>query len=303
MGSRGIVRTCAAVAVALLLVVPGTASATAPDAGDADRGTVEGVRYRIDPERFSADGGAAETVAGCGDPAWHLIGGGARSDADAAASWLSVGRPVDGDDGDSAPDDGWFVRGAGARPGVLTGFAICIRDGFLRYRSLSMPADAEAARTRTVGCANDAYHATAGGASIVSRGSWLASSSPVDGRDADALPDDGWRSSVFDGAGGTGGFRVDVVCVLQKAVAYREGATIAVPAAGSVTATVRCPRGAPVVGGGARIVAPGGAVRLVSSAPVDGGDVDTIPDDGWRVRVHNLSGGDEDVTPYATCLL
>lgn len=301
MGAMRSVWAGAVVAVALCLVAPGIAAAEAPDTGDADRGTVEGVRYRVDPERFSANAGAVETVAGCGDPAWHLIGGGARSDADAAASWLSSGRPVDGDDADSAPDDGWFARGTGARPGALTAFAICIRDGFLRYRSLSMQADAEAARTRSVGCANDAYHATTGGASIVSRGSWLASSVPVDGRDADALPDDGWRSSVFDGAGGTGRFRVDVVCVLQQTVAYREGATTVVPADGSVTATVRCPRGAPVVGGGARI--PGAAgVRLVSSAPIDGSDADRIPDDGWRVRVHNRSDADEDVTPHATCL-
>jgi hypothetical protein len=302
MEAMRIVRRAAAMAVALCLAVPGAVSAATPDTGDADRGTVEGVRYRIDPGRLAADAGATEAVAGCGDPRWHLIGGGARVDADATAAWLSAGRPVDGDDPDSAPDDGWFARGTGARPGVLTTFAICIRDGFLRYRSLGIPADAEAARTRSVGCANDAYHATTGGASIVSRGSWVASSSPVDGKDADGQPDDAWRSSVFDGAGGTGRFRVDVVCVLQQAVAYRDGATVAVPAGGSVTATVRCPRRAPVVGGGAKVTGPADGVRLVSTAPIDGNDADRIPDDGWRVRVQNLSDTDEDVTPHATCL-
>jgi len=56
------------------------------------------------------------------------------------------------------------------------------------------------------------------------------------------------------------------------------------------------------VGGGAMVSGASSEARLVVSAPYDGPDADTVPDDGWRTTVYNISGADKNVRTFAICL-
>ena len=81
-----------------------------------------------------------------------------------------------------------------------------------------------------------------------------------------------------------------------------EGQGVNPDSVGAVTA--KCPRRTAVVGGG--FFKNGVAIqsRMVSSQPVDRGDDDSAPDDGWSVQMFNEPGGANTNSPtaYAVCL-
>jgi hypothetical protein len=56
-----------------------------------------------------------------------------------------------------------------------------------------------------------------------------------------------------------------------------------------------------VLGGGQYIRAGDRNALVHSSAPFDGPDADTTPDDGWRSRVDSFNGAQNTVTEYAIC--
>jgi hypothetical protein len=61
----------------------------------------------------------------------------------------------------------------------------------------------------------------------------------------------------------------------------------------------KCPKGFRVGGGGSH----GFFTRLVASVPFDNKDKRKAPDNGWRVSVHNSSGGDpRALLAHAICL-
>jgi len=66
--------------------------------------------------------------------------------------------------------------------------------------------------------------------------------------------------------------------------------------------SARCPARTHVTGGGAFVGGDIGDGRLLSTSPFDGGDPDSRPDDGWRIRAANASvTEDSDVTVHAIC--
>ena len=122
---------------------------------------------------------------------------------------------------------------------------------------------------------------------------------PVDGTDGDGRPDDGFRAKVWSTTGGVTG-AVFAVCQAGASPSYRS-ATGTLPAMGSADKRAKCPSDTHVSGGGATV---GGRIDrafLNSSFPADGGDEDADPDDGWKVRVQNLSDSARHFTVHATC--
>ncbi|HSI79097.1 MAG TPA: hypothetical protein VK919_00455, partial [Solirubrobacterales bacterium] len=65
--------------------------------------------------------------------------------------------------------------------------------------------------------------------------------------------------------------------------------------------SVRCTGGRSVLSGGGWAGGPFRSQRLVSSAPYDGPDKDTRPDDGWRVAIDNLSSRARRIEAFAIC--
>lgn len=65
---------------------------------------------------------------------------------------------------------------------------------------------------------------------------------------------------------------------------------------------VACPAGTVVVAGGANVEGSNGFTRLTSSYPYDGGDSDSVPDDGWAAGYANRAGNDRRFTVFARCV-
>jgi hypothetical protein len=67
------------------------------------------------------------------------------------------------------------------------------------------------------------------------------------------------------------------------------------------TATAACRPDTHVLGGGQYVQAGLRNATVHSSAPFDGPDADTVPDDGWQSRVDSFNGAQNSVTEYAIC--
>ena len=70
---------------------------------------------------------------------------------------------------------------------------------------------------------------------------------------------------------------------------------------GQVTVQAHCRENEQVSGGGVLSSGVYGDARINGSYPVDAGDGDSVPDDGWGATVDNVSGATVDVTVYAIC--
>lgn len=70
----------------------------------------------------------------------------------------------------------------------------------------------------------------------------------------------------------------------------------------TLTVTAKCPESRQVSGGGVFINLEGADEGVISSSyPVDDGDPDNAPDDGWKVRVRSRAGIGGPTTAYALC--
>lgn len=84
-------------------------------------------------------------------------------------------------------------------------------------------------------------------------------------------------------------------------LSYPVHGPVSVPVNATGTVTVQCPAGTHVLGGGQYVLAANQDAIVHSSAPFDGADAGTIPDDGWRSRVDSINGSHNTVTEYAIC--
>lgn len=140
---------------------------------------------------------------GCGAPAWHVSTGGVFIAT--TGSWVNSSFPMDDGDPKGAPDDGWigtvydFVGGAG-------GFyvhAVCARGLTLRsVHQAPIKVLTGTTMVRKVAC-RPLEHVVGGGARVTgpANRARLVSTFPYDGPDADGIPDDGWRSTVYSVSG------------------------------------------------------------------------------------------------------
>lgn len=295
---------CSILGVLLSLLMAGPARAGGsndPNRGDQGLGTVGGIRYRSDRARFDANGAASVRV-GCGGPAWHVLGGGAHARGSSSLAWLVSGRPIDSGDVDATTDDGWQAGGSGADGARFTGYSICVRNATIRYRFNRLGDAPTGDRSGAISCGAGGWSVASGSPSLPTSDSWVHSSLPRDGGDPDHRSDDSWSGRGFDAAGGTGEFSIHAVCTRDRVVSYVERGPRSVASGEVFGRRVSCRHGDHVVGGGADVSGPAERARLVSSFPFDGGDAGGVPDDGWQVRVDNVSGADKDVTAFAICI-
>lgn len=151
----------------------------------------------------------------CGGSKWHVASGAVHIGT--TNSWTSSSRPKDGGDGDAAPDDGWTgvaydtIGGIG---GASVSVA-CIKGRPMHYvngRKVSIPAGAS--RVRKSACAAN-EHVIGGGLRLTGAADEvrMVSSATYDGKDADTIPDDGWRVRATNLAGASKELTPYAVCV------------------------------------------------------------------------------------------
>jgi hypothetical protein len=113
-----------------------------------------------------------------------------------------------------------------------------------------------------------------------------------------------WSAEAWQANSAATSLTTYAVCLRRTTGISEEDQTDELPA-GPLTANQSgsCPGGRVVSGGVTYRFADPENFTLNSSFPVDdGSDVDTIPDDGWRGRVHYTGAGGESVSVYLVCL-
>ncbi len=144
-------------------------------------------------------------------------------------------------------------------------------------------------------------HVLSGGQNILAGATdaKLLSSAPVDLRDRDRKPDDGWKVTAISFEPGN---TVQVFGVCDRRQPRYVFARKSVGIEGFFDTVRRpCPRRTHVTGGGVRLAgADQGAIYLARSGPFDLGDGNEAPDDGWAARGFNEEGK-RDMIVHAIC--
>ncbi len=293
-GHGGLGRAGATLGVAIgFLVAASVASATTTTLGKAG-----GLKYVRATGTVGAAGLApadATVQARCGASAWRTTGGGVALAGSAPTAYLSQSS----DFLHSWYGTGWH-RAEPARR--LSVFGICSKNAAFTHKTrlASFPPAPPTSVAYTVNpCAGD--HVLGGGTLATTGASdrFINTTNPYDGPDADKALDDGWQAyqAILNGSGS---ILVYSVCKQGPMPAYRS-AQRTVEDHHVVTASARCTSGH-VAGGGVYVTGPATDAHLVASRPIDAGDSDRIPDDGWSGRAYNRTGGTQTVTVTAICI-
>jgi len=114
-------------------------------------------------------------------------------------------------------------------------------------------------------------------------------------------PDGGWVGDAKNLAGLAKTFRGYAICSRDqvRGLRYREQGRVIPP--GRAKLTAKCPAGTEVLGGGGWVQRAGTSF-IRESFPVDLGDADKRPDDGWRVGVYNGTAMNLGAMVTAICL-
>lgn len=150
----------------------------------------------------------------CGARWAATSGGPSISTAD---SWIHSSLPHDGSDVDTRPDDGWegtaWDTAGGA--GAFSVHVVCTDGHRVRYvKRAPLAVPPTGTRDRRVACRND-EHVVGGGARLSGAADLgrLVSSFPYDGKDPDAVPDDGWQVRVHNVGGNAKKAAAFAVCL------------------------------------------------------------------------------------------
>lgn len=288
-----VVATIAALGLAL------AATATAggpivPTPGDVQLGKAGGIRYVADTSRTTTDPDAI-SYTGCPNPGnqWRLTGGGVRAGAGITA--ITGSQPQDLysslGDADLDRDDYWRTEvessGAGTR---YTGYAICAKLKALSYPEIQVPQGLVAPTTVTDPCPGRTEPTGGGG--------WVSSlnSVPI----ISMFPDGAGWTLILTGSLDTNSFAYNTyICSSPKGFKTVTKAT-RIKSLGSKSVEARCPRKRHVVGGGIEVASPSAAVAF-ASFPIDAGDKDKVPDDGWRVGAQSKTTQQQTLRAYAIC--
>jgi hypothetical protein len=127
----------------------------------------------------------------------------------------------------------------------------------------------------------------------------LTSIYPKDDGDADKKPDDIAAAQADDFVAPQRTLKVRATCARGK-FKYVDW-TIVTPSEGYNFASAICPAGTQVTGGGVRPRGGFGTQYPVSTRPIDLGDADNDPDNGWLATVYNASQTSRRSTIYAIC--
>lgn len=291
-----------------MLLLPGAASAATVNNGTAGK-----VTYLASSGDFVTS--AAPLVIDLKCPgAKRPIGGGYQIGINELDTLRSA-YPAD-TDGDGKID-GWRVVAETGQPSTAVGTsasAVC-RKGTVKYvtKTGTLPAS-PGALTLTAKCPSG-MHVTGGGAVAsdggAAQGAYVSQMYPIDGSDADKLPDDGWRARFW----GSTQPGTKVIAICRYSTQTYETRSAQNPdqdqhlAAGNVGSgyVVFCPADKHVFGIGAYIEGSPGEVRVTQTYTEDAfslasnDDADSVPDDDTGMSFSNRSSSAQLTEGWAIC--
>lgn len=129
----------------------------------------------------------------------------------------------------------------------------------------------------------------------------VGSSEPADGPDANHKIDDAWFGTAGAGADSLS-MKVEAVCAKHGSYVVKVGTRTPLPDNDVAISVVLCPAGTRVTGGGVDIDGASTDLELHDGFPIDGSDVDGLPDDGWQSTVYNDGSGElHHMKTFAIC--
>jgi hypothetical protein len=280
------------VAVAFACFAP-AASATTDVLGKV--GGLKYVRTSKPVAAASMSPTAARDRARCGASPWRTTGGGVALEGTARSSYLSLSE----DYTNSWYGIGWHLAQAARK---LSVFGVCSKSTAITHDTHvnSFPATPPESTASGVNlCAQG--HVLGGGtlATIGPAKGFINTTNPYDSAsDADDVPDDGWQAymAVLNGSGS-----ILVYNICRKAAPAYHSVQGSVTDKHSLTVSAKCTSGH-VAGGGVYETGNAQNGHVVATRPIDTGDADKIPDDGWSAKVYNETGITQTVTVTAICI-
>jgi hypothetical protein len=115
-----------------------------------------------------------------------------------------------------------------------------------------------------------------------------------------------WRGWLYDADASTSTAHIDAICQhhskpLVSHLQYVTRGPVPVTAPATRTAVARCRGNRVVAGGGVFVNGNVSEAEVTLSAPVDLGDGNGAPDDGWTARVLNETGAAKSLSVFAIC--
>jgi hypothetical protein len=278
----------AAVAVALFQMVPASA---------AGIGTL---RYPAKDKAVpNAEPGVTSSTVNCPSDHPLVTGGGAEITGDESTLDLEIGTTLPAKD-----LKGWKVtaNNSSASAASMHVTAICARS-HVTFRSSHKVVLKGRQGSLKVACPTGTTLIGGGvGISGTNHMQEVASSAPFDGKDADHKTDDGWAGRANNGLNKKVTMTVAAVCARSGSFRFVHSAGASVADNTQLSASVTCPSGTTVTGGGVSITGSSLGVEVGDSFPIDGADVDTTPDDGWQATANNDSTGrSQTMQVFAIC--
>ena len=148
-------------------------------------------------------------------PIGHAVGGGVHFSSSGSEWWLNSTSGVDAGDVDELPDDGWvaWVEHLTGPPANMFVDTICMEGKLPVYREKAKETKKKQAKVRAL--CPDGKSVTGGGAfaSLATDDAHVVASNPIDSKkDADSVPDDGWKAKYHNAATEKQRFTASVVC-------------------------------------------------------------------------------------------
>jgi hypothetical protein len=298
-------KTTAIMLVAAVVTMSAVTHAVA--GGDIDQGTVGGISYRSDSE-IMLSGTPATVDVSCPTGTFPTGGGFEVIATPAYSAYQAL--PVNLDTATRGPDAWRTVAIEENPPGNASepvSRVIC-RAGAPRFVKASgqLPEGTPGAVTLTARCPSGT-HVSGGGAAAGINGTpgdaYVNSTYPIDSRDADAQPDDGWRARLYGVR--QPGTRVVAICV-EEAPTY-DKRTFEVEPGSNTGAFLECSPSEQALGVGVRLDGNAAEGRAFSASTADAfpgapnDDGNAVPDDNALGSAINDSGDPKNVSVFSIC--
>lgn len=193
--------------------------------------------------------------------------------------------------------DDWasFAQNEGSHPQTATAFAVCSATAPQAVVSSGNVAPRSQFHS-SIPCPSSGLNNFLLGGGVVTGGDY---SSHVSLETSSTSASGGWQGTVNNR--GATSQSVDVIALCGAAGTAPEHGTRSVPAHALGSITVACPANSVVTGGGASTNSTNLNVAIQSTKPVDNGDADDAPTNGWRSTLRNGSGRQVRLTGWAVC--
>jgi hypothetical protein len=251
-------------------------------------------------QKTASNAGAGRTAKSvpCPGDHPHPTGGGVEMAGDESELDLEVGSS-----GPTGNHRGWSGGGnnSSSSTAEMTVTAICGKGNYA-YTTAKKRLRVNRSVEKKVSCPGGSDVVGGGVQAAGDHGVEVGSTEPSDGGDRDSKADDAWLGRESNTSSHRTTMKVTAICAKHGTFTYISGPASLVPNDSQVSASAACPANTQVTGGGVDVTGNNTDIEVADSLPQDDGDLDDVPDNGWRADANNdNSGRGEHMQAFAIC--